>query len=1383
MEDVCVINVRGGARMAVPAALDCVTTYILLEQEDWFEDEIRLVRAWLRPGMKAVDVGANLGVYTVAMARAVGDTGQVWAFEPTPAAAELLQRNLDLNELRNVVVTRAAVSESEGTIVFSMGEHSEENAIASSGQAGDDGLLVKAVTLDKMAQEHAWTGVDLVKLDVEGHEFEAIRGGTEFLRTNSPLVMFEIKAGETVDLRALEPLAGLGYGFYRLLPGPLVLVPFDRSRPADKDQLNLFACKNDRKQQLTADGFLAAPEPGRIVQARGGDSAYLEGLAAFARSREPARRLVERIESLHSAFECVARALKAEDRLARRISLARIAWEMGLRGAAVVSLAKAAQRIEAEGAPPDGETFLAPSPRYEPVAADRPAAEWLETAVLEQFEKLRRFSSYFDGDGSLVAVERLQGRPHCSPEMERRRQLVRVRAGIQSNFDAAPQLRRRSPENLNPDFWCAGVQRLASTAEVRAAHWFGVGIGHLDQARPDEAERAFRKVLALDPGHAKAGVNLGMLLQSAGKADEAEQVYRSGLQSDAGIAQGWFNLGTLLLDRGRSTDAADSFRRAIALDASQAVWHSALGWALREAGEAEAALASFRCAHEREPESRVFASDWLHALSFVPGVSREEIFEAHAAWAKRRAAPGRAPDRRFEPAQKLRIGYLAADFNDPALACLIEPVLEGRDRDAFEVLCYSDADTESANAWRMRSLADLWHATARLSNEQLAERIREDGVDILVDLAGHAARGKRVPLFESRAAPLQVSWLGYPSTTGLATMDYRILDSHACPPAAARLYTERVLRMPDSRWCFKASPEAPEPGLPPSAEDGAITFGSCRELSALSRHTIVLWARVLRALPAARMLIAARGAVEIGARIGERFRQEGVDPARIVLRDRDSALSPWSLYAQIDICLDVLPIAGVATTFECLWMGVPVVTLAGDTEASTSGADILGLLGMGDLVARSDDEYERIAVSLAANLQRLAQMKRELRPRMQCSPLMDSRRFCSQLEMLFWQAWRARCESKASAPPVRTETRVVRAAASPRVVVDGVFFQDYATGIARVWRTLFREWSRSGFLENVLLLDREGSAPNFPGLRTRTVPRHSYDQLDEDRVMLQAVCDEERASVFTSTYYSTPLATPVVMVVYDMIPEVLGVDLSGPAWREKAHCIGRASRFVAISRNTARDLRRFHPVVPANRVTVAHCGVDPVFRPAAAVEVDDFRRRHGIDRPYFLLVGSRPSYKNAGGFFGAFARLPDRARYGVLCVDSMVELDPAEAAACAGSLVKVIPLSDDDLRLAYGGALALVYPSVYEGFGMPVIEALASGCPVITSSHSSLPEVAGDAAVYVNPYDHGSIAAAMLQIQKPELRAALLARGLARAEMFSWTAMARSVAAVLSDVS
>jgi FkbM family methyltransferase len=483
-----ILNVQGGARIAVPAALGCLTTYVLLEQEDWFEDEIRFVRRWLQPGMQAVDVGANIGVYTVAMARAVGSGGRVWAFEPTPASADLLQRNLALNEIGNVDVIRAAASDREGPIELSVGIDAEANTIVKPGEAGGERIPATAVTLDAIAAGRGWAGIDLIKLDVEGHEFEAICGAARFLAANSPLVMFEIKAGAAFDLRALEPLARLGYEFYRLLPGPLCLVPFDRRRPADSDQINLFACKPDRMRQLAAEGWLAAPDLARAVKpsasawldfsrsapysraqasrwssgaggaSDGGAAAQREGLAAFAESRDPARDLAERLEMLWHALGCVARALKAEDTLARRLSLARLTWETGMRSAAIVSLGKAAGRVKAEGALAGVEPFLAPSPRYEQIPDEMPAGEWLETAVIEQFEKLRTFSSFFGGTSSLAVLEPLIGRAYCSAEMERRRQLVRMRAGLQSHTEPSPLLCRGSAENLNPEFWCAQPQ-------------------------------------------------------------------------------------------------------------------------------------------------------------------------------------------------------------------------------------------------------------------------------------------------------------------------------------------------------------------------------------------------------------------------------------------------------------------------------------------------------------------------------------------------------------------------------------------------------------------------------------------------------------------------------------------------------------------------------------------------------------------------------------------------------------------------------------------------------------------------------------------------------------------------------------------------------------
>jgi FkbM family methyltransferase len=486
MDEVCILNIAGATRVAVPNIRDSISAYIVLEQEDWFEDEIRFVRRWLKPGMRAMDVGANVGVYTVAMAKAVGSSGHVWAFEPTPATAECLKQSLDANQFDNVTLVRAAVSEIAGTTDFSLGTHAEENAVAKTGGAGQEVLRVEAVTLDQMAADRGCANIDLVKLDVEGHEFEVIRGATAFLRTNSPLLMFEIRAGATVDLRVLKPLAELGYGFYRLLPGMLCLEPFDQRQALDGYQLNLFACKPERRLQLAADGFLAVPDLARAVTtapqawrtyareavyaqrltphwpsnadsaADEGEKAQMDGLAAFAQSRDPARTLAERVESLWYAVGRVARAIQAKDTLARRVSLARLTWETGMRGAAIVSLSKAANRMKAEAAQAVAEPFLAPSQRYERLPVDAPAGEWLESAVIEQYEKLRNFSSVFGGTSSLAVLEPLLGRPYCSPEMERRRQLVRMRAGLQEHPEPNPALCLRSPENLNPEFWCAG---------------------------------------------------------------------------------------------------------------------------------------------------------------------------------------------------------------------------------------------------------------------------------------------------------------------------------------------------------------------------------------------------------------------------------------------------------------------------------------------------------------------------------------------------------------------------------------------------------------------------------------------------------------------------------------------------------------------------------------------------------------------------------------------------------------------------------------------------------------------------------------------------------------------------------------------------------------
>lgn len=339
------------------------------------------------------------------------------------------------------------------------------------------------------------------------------------------------------------------------------------------------------------------------------------------------------------------------------------------------------------------------------------------------------------------------------------------------------------------------------------------------------------------------------------------------------------------------------------------------------------------------------------------------------------------------------------------------------------------------------------------------------------------------------------------------------------------------------------------------------------------------------------------------------------------------------------------------------------------------------------------------------------------------------------------------------------------------ILLDAVFFQFAQSGIARVWHSLLEEWAKSGFGQRVVLLDRDGTAPRVEGIRSVRGHRYDPESSGRDAELLQEICDRENAELFVSSYYTTPLATPSVFVAYDMIPEALGWELGETPWREKRLGIAHASAFLAISRHTANDLARFFPHISRDRLYLCPPGVSDVFRPAAAREIEEFRHRHVGGRPYFLTVGSRVGangYKNAILFFQGFARLPGRERFAVVCAGGEAELEKELRSLAGACLVSAVRLSDDELRAAYSGAEALAYPSKYEGFGLPVLEAMACGCPVVTCRNSSLVELAGEAALYVNESNYVEMTSALEEVGRPEVRRVLVERGLARAGQWSW---------------
>jgi len=485
-----------------------------------------------------------------------------------------------------------------------------------------------------------------------------------------------------------------------------------------------------------------------------------------------------------------------------------------------------------------------------------------------------------------------------------------------------------------------------------------------------------------------------------------EALEREPEQADA------LHLMGLMAHRLRDLDfATEYFERSIQARPGDAVFHNNLGSVLVDSGRTEEAAVVFRQALALDPGSRAARANLLFVLALLPGGRPQEVYAEHLAWANSHADPllahtqvhRNSPD----PQRRLRIGYVSADFRQHALSYFVEPALARHEREAFEVFCYHGGSVVDEVTRRLMQHAEHWNNIADMDDATAAQLIRADGIDILIDVSGHTS-GNRLLLFGRKPAPLQVSFLGYLNTTGMKAIDYRISDSYADPPGVSDcVHTEKLLRLPRTLWCYRPPEDAPPVSELPAPRRGHVTFASFNHIAKLNPRVLELWADLLRQVPGSRLLVMAVPDEGAAARI--RRGLAGIDEDRVSTLGRLGRAGYWQQFAAVDIALDPFPYAGGATTCDTLWMGVPVVTLAGDYGFSRSGVTILANAGLSHLIAQTAEDYVGLARGLASDLEGLTRLRAGMRERLRSSPLTDASAYARDLESAYRDIWRDWC--------------------------------------------------------------------------------------------------------------------------------------------------------------------------------------------------------------------------------------------------------------------------------------------------------------------------------------------------------------------------------------
>lgn len=522
-----------------------------------------------------------------------------------------------------------------------------------------------------------------------------------------------------------------------------------------------------------------------------------------------------------------------------------------------------------------------------------------------------------------------------------------------------------------------------------------------------------RAALHSKPDFPEAHVALSNALDALGQAEEALRHLRIALEQRPDYVGAWMNCAIVLQRLERMDEAEDALRRVLELDSQAANAYAQLGALLRGEGRIDESLETYGAARSRGLSSLALESAEMHTLLYSDALSDAEIFARHRDFGARleAASPRLAPRAPAGEARErpLRIGYVSADLYRHPVALFLIPVLERHDRVAFRVTCYSTGTHADEVTAELRRSCDAWRECAALSDEALAQAIRADGIDILVDLTGHAGPC-RLGAFARRPAPVQVSWLGYLHSTGLRAVDYRLCDAQTDPPGQAEaLHTETLARLPHSQWCYRSFLTL-DTAAPPCETKGFVTFGSFNHCGKISPTTRRQWRAILAGCPDARLVLVG---IPPG-RVSEQLLADlGGERSRVTLVPRVLLDEYFRWYNEVDIALDTFPYSGGTTSCDALWMGVPVVSAPGSRSVSRSSASLLRTVGLGDWVA-SADGYAALAIAKARDRSALAKLRGELRARLRASPLMDEPGFTNELEAAYRGMWHKWCDHGAA---------------------------------------------------------------------------------------------------------------------------------------------------------------------------------------------------------------------------------------------------------------------------------------------------------------------------------------------------------------------------------